>query len=254
MEAIFLSHNGLGDNITSISAVCFLLNYYSKIYFLCKNIYEYNCKLLYNNLNVEIIPFDSNREFEHCSDIILSNYNTPNIDIFICGMYKNYLNSKITNNHFLNYKPDDGDYKIEYDFIREFYWDINLDLKVYYNYFKINSCKESIELYEKVKKYNIYFTHTQSSNMKIDCSFYTNDYYNNNDWIIICANENIYNIESPNYNIAQQFVNIPIAFYIDVILNAKKIYIINSCFSCIVYPLNKTERLLAETVNIYNRT
>ena len=37
-SAYFLSHNGLGDNITNIGAINFLLNYYETIYFLCKDI------------------------------------------------------------------------------------------------------------------------------------------------------------------------------------------------------------------------
>ena len=226
MEAIFLSHNGLGDNITSISAINFLLNYYSKIYFLCKDKHANNCRLLYNNLNV---------------------------DILICGAHKNYLKTKITNNNFLNYIPNDENYKIDYDFIGDFYRDINLDLKIYYNNFKINSCKESLELYNQVKDYNIYFTHTQASDMKIDISNYTNEYYNNNDWLIICANENVYNISSYKYSLAEKFINIPIAYYIDIILNAKKIYVINSCFSCIIYPMKNMNLLNTDSVNIYNR-
>jgi len=237
MEAIFLSHNGLGDNITSISAINFLLNYYSKIYFLCKDKHANNCRLLYNNLNVEIVSFDSKREFQNCSEIIVPYYNNINVDILICGAHKNYLISKIKNNSFLNYKQDDGNYKIKYDFIRQFYWDINLDLSIYYNYFKINSTKESIELYNLVKDYNIYFTHTQASDMKIDITFETNNYLNVNDWLVICANENVYSSNSFKYKIAEKFINIPVAFYIDIITNAKKIYIVNSCFSCIVYPL-----------------
>ena len=39
-SAYFLSHNGLGDNITSIGSIIFLLQYYETIYFLCKNNYE----------------------------------------------------------------------------------------------------------------------------------------------------------------------------------------------------------------------
>ena len=57
-NAYFLSHNGLGDNITSIGAVNFLLNYYENIFFLCKDIHEDNVKLLFNNKPVIIVAFD----------------------------------------------------------------------------------------------------------------------------------------------------------------------------------------------------
>lgn len=251
MEAIFLSHNGLGDNITSISAVRFLLSYYSNIIFLCKDKHQTNCRLLFNNLNVTIIPFDSNNESQSCFEIISPYYNTLNIDIFISGYHKTYLKSKITNNDLLKYEQNDGLFEIEYDFIRQFYWDNNLDLSIYYTHFKINSCGESRELYWLVKTFNIYFTHTQSSTNKIDFPDY--DFVNKPDWLVICANENVYDITSLKYDIANKFVNIPVAFYIDVILNANKIFVVDSCFSCIVYPLKKTNALSAETIKICNR-
>ena len=39
--AYYLSHTGLGDNITSISAIKFLLTYYETIYFIGKIIYSF---------------------------------------------------------------------------------------------------------------------------------------------------------------------------------------------------------------------
>jgi hypothetical protein len=251
-EVIYLSHNGLGDNITSISAINYLLIYYQKVYFLCKDIHEENCKKIYSNLNVECLSFDSKNEFSNCYNII-SNFNkNKKIDIIICGCHKKYLRSKITNVNLLNYKQNDEKYTIEYSFIRNFYWDSHLDLKVYYEHFDIKSSYKSIELYSLVKKYNIYFTHTQASNCKIDISNYTNEYLFNDNWIIICANENIYDITSEKYELANLFINIPIAYYIDIIKNATNICVINSCFSCIIYPLKKVNKI-SKNVIIINR-
>ena len=47
--AYFVSHNGLGDNITNIGAVNFLLQYYEIIHFLCKDDYANNVKHLFSN-------------------------------------------------------------------------------------------------------------------------------------------------------------------------------------------------------------
>ena len=60
--AYFLSHNGLGDNITSIGAINFLSNYFETIYFLCKNSYSNNVQVLLNQDCVKIVPFDANNE------------------------------------------------------------------------------------------------------------------------------------------------------------------------------------------------
>ena len=252
-EVIFLSHNGLGDNITSISAVNFLLKYYSKVYFLCKDKYEENCKMIYSDLNVICISFNSNNEFASCFNIIAPFYLNTNIDIIICGGHKNYLKSKITNINLLNYKQDDENYTIRYSFIRDFYWDAHLDLKVYYEHFDIKSNSKSIELYSLVNKYNIYFTHTQASDQKIDISNYTNKYLIDDNWIIICANENVYNINSDKYKLANLFINIPIVYYIDIIKNAINICVINSCFSCIIDPLNTVNKLVSKNVLIIDR-
>ena len=63
------------------------------------------------------------------------------------------------------------------------------------------------------------------------------------DNIIINIAKNFYestkNINSVKYKLAQQFINIEIVYYIDTIINCDKIYISDSCLSCIVYPLLK---------------
>ena len=85
-KAFFLGHNGLGDNITMIGAINFLLNYFEEIYFLCKNIYQENVKLLYYNKPVIIVPFDTNNEQEECKKIINEAFNSDNnVNIFISG-------------------------------------------------------------------------------------------------------------------------------------------------------------------------
>lgn len=253
MEAYFLSHNGLGDNITSIGAVRFLLKYYNKIYFLCKDNYLKNVELLFSNLNVNIISVDKNNENYDCEKIINSNYTNKNVDIFICGSHKNYLKSKITNKLFLEYKSDNKNYKIQYNFIENFYKDINLDLSIYYEYFYIPLTQKSIELYNIIKNYNIIFTHTTSSNKSINIDHLFDKYINDNNSIVICANKNIYNINHNKYLIAEKFVNLFVAYYINIIINSNEIYVIDSCFSCIILPLKETNKLNAKIVKIINR-
>ena len=70
-------------------------------------------------------------------------------------------------------------------------------------------------------------------------------YKQKNDYIIICADFNAYNTTDINYNLAAKYVNIPVVYYIDIIKNAERIHIVDSCFSCIVIPLlNMTMHLL----------
>ena len=79
-KAVYLSHNGLGDNITSIGAINFLINYYELVYMFCKKNNLENVKLFFHGTNVLFIDFDSN-EFSFCSDYINNiYYNDPDID------------------------------------------------------------------------------------------------------------------------------------------------------------------------------
>jgi len=251
-SAYILSHNGMGDNITMIGAINFLLLHYNNIYLLCKDKYESNIKLLFNSKNVIIIPFDHRNEKISCKNIIDNVYSDDYTDIFICGVHKGYLKSKITNPSILNYSKNNK-YNIKWEHIKMFYEDMNLDLSVYYDYFDINSTEKSIALYEQIKDINIIFCHTKSSTKTISLSENVKTYINYNKYIIICANENAYNKNHAHFEVANKFINIPVAEYIDVIKNACEIFIIDSCFSCIVHPLSIANKLSTKKIEYYVR-
>jgi len=252
--AYFLSHNGLGDNITSIGAINFLSNYFETIYFLCKNSYLNNVQLLLNQDCVKVIPFDVNNEFDECKRIITNAYDNDNtINIFIGGLHKSYLKSNITHSELINYVQNDKEYTIPYEFIKGFYYDIGLDLSIYYDYFNIPSSVASNKYYDTLKNYNIIFLHTKSSVREIDLSNIINKYIHNSNYIIICANKNVYPPYHEHYQLSETFVNIEVAYYIDVIKKAKEIHVIDSCFSSIAFPLYKTNQLPECIVEIYSR-
>uniref|UniRef100_A0A6C0J7G1 Uncharacterized protein n=1 Tax=viral metagenome TaxID=1070528 RepID=A0A6C0J7G1_9ZZZZ len=251
-SAYILSHNGLGDNITMIGSINFLLLHYTTIYLLCKDNYEPNVKLLINNPNVTIIPFNHKSELSSCKKIIDNVYSKDSTDIFICGIHKNYLKRKINNPSILNYNKNNK-YSIKWEHINEFYKDMNLDLSIYYDYFDIISTEESITLYENIKELNIIFCHTQSSSKTIILPENIQMYINDNKYIIICANENVYNENQTYFEIANKFVNIPIQNYIDIIKNACEIFVIDSCFSCIVHPLSVLNKLNTKKIEYYHR-
>ena len=264
--AYFLGHNGLGDNITNIGAINFLTQYYNTIYFLCKDIYYENLTKLFQtkiiNKNIILIQFNSKNEYNDCktiitkamSNIILNNMQNSSIDIFISGKsHTSYLKSRITHPQLLQYKQNDNGYTIKWSHIHDFYYDIGLDLSIYYNYFNIESTKLSNEYYENIKNYNIIFLHTKSSNKEINLSNIVDKFINNEETIIICANKNMYNINNSKYELANKYINLFIAYYIDIILNSYEIHVVDSCFSCIINPLKVTNRLFSKITNIYDR-
>ena len=249
--AYFVSHNGLGDNITNISAVNYLLQYYETIHFLCKDIHTKNVEYLFSKKPVIVVPFNSNNEFNEIKRI-LSNVSDES-DIFASGCHKKYIQKRITHPDLLSYKQDDKNYAVDFSHIRAFYYDNGLDLSVYYDYFDIESTETSINYYNQIKKYKIIFIHSKASNHEVSYEHIYNNYKDNKDYIIICANKNMYEKEHELYEIAEKYVNIMIALYIDIIKNAELLYMIDSCFSCIVYPLIKTNRIDKEKFHLYVR-
>jgi len=245
--AYFVSHNGLGDNITSIGAVNFLLQYYETVHFLCKDIHAKNIEYLFTNIPVVIVPFNSyNDEFNEIKDIL----NKVSGDIFASGLHKQYIQNRITHPDVLTYKQTDKNYSVIFDHIRRFYYDIGLDLSIYCEYFDIKSTPTSYQYYEEIKDYKIIFIHSKASNHEVNYNYVYEQYKNNKDYIMICANTNMYDKDHTLYEIADKYVNIYLALYIDIIKNAELFYMIDSCFSCIIYPLMMTNRISKDKVHM----
>ena len=248
--AYFLSHLGLGDNISNIGAINFLLNYYESIYFLCKDIYNENVSLLFANKPVIIVPIDSNDPYnDFTKKLNKVEYN----DIFVSGCHKNNVHSRVAHPQLRSYIQNDKEYNTNYSHIRDFYYDNGLDLSIYYEYFDIESSETSINLYNDVKEYKIIFMHTKSTTKELNLDNFINLYKDNNEYIIICANKNIYDVGCEKYNKVEKYVNEKVVYYIDVIKNAERINIVDSCFSCIVLPLLKTNRLKSIETVIHDR-
>ena len=263
--AYLLTYNGLGDYITMIGALNFLSNYYQHIYMLCRKASIENMKLFLPDKPITYIPIEptgyniiSNKHFitEEVQCIKIINETPTNNDILICGTEQvkgGALKSRITNKRLLEYIPNDKQYTVKWAHIHEFYHNIGLDLSIYYEYFDIPSTSTPTSPSPITDEYNIIFAHTKGSDKEIQITDIVAKYINNENTIIICANKNVYPTDHPKYELANQYINIPIAQYIDIIKRATEIHVVDSCFSCIVYPLQQTNRLRATTVTIYDR-
>ena len=263
-NVIYLSHNGLGDNIFSISALRFLLFFYETVSFLHRDIYHENIKLFFNDEpRIICTPFNTNSEFDHCKEIINNN---PDKDLIICGSHKNYLKTRITNEKFLNYinshRKDNQKYDLNYDtiteqnysFLKFFYIDSGLDLNIFYNYFYLPYNETSKYFYTTIAKYKIIFVHTKcSTNQNLNIDNIKNKYINDKNAIIISTTENLYEKHSLKYSLSEKFVLAKIMHYFDTIINASEIYIIDSCVIGLILPLVKTNKLKAKIVRIIQR-
>ena len=195
-----------------------------------------------------------------------------NADIFISGTVFKELNmyvsqetisnydvcqfeNKITNENFLNYNQNNTWEEPYYYLIPRFYNSINLNMSIYYDYFHIPSTPLSWELYKKIKDYKIVFLHFMSS-----CG---NSYIPDNEWphiyneeyLIINPDKNHYDpsVSSVKHDLANHCLNQSLVDYLDIILHATDIYVCDSSFASMIFPLRKKDLLKADNMIIYDR-
>jgi hypothetical protein len=236
-----LSHLGLGDNITSIGMVNFLKECYDHVYLLCKKQYADNVKLIVGENSV--LTVDDGKEVQ----ALIPLYEKG--DVIVTGWVYSRIRSKITNKYVIDYTPHNNQYNLKYDHIKYFYEHIGLDTRIYVDYFDIPSTEDSKYFYNQIKHKKIVFAHTKASSNEINIDEKIDNYIGDDSYIVICANKNVYNSE----HTANKFVNLPVQNYIDIIKNSFEIHVIDSCFSCIVYPLVLKNILNPECVFIYQR-
>lgn len=252
-NAYFIGHMGLGDVINYIGAIRYLSKFYNLIYILCFRGYKDNLKMIFNNLNVDIITTE-NDDFGN----FLTNINNDN-DIIVSGCWNAVRPSKITNTYLLEdisslQKNNDNDYTVPWSFIKGLYNDINLSLTVYYEYFHIDTFEESLKIYDKVKNYNIVFLHFYASSGQ--SAYPTNEWswIFNDDYLIIDPNKNHYTEEkdSIKFNLCNELLNLPFLYYLDIILNSSQLYVIDSSFGALIHLLKKINRVKGRVI-IYDR-
>lgn len=209
----------------------------------------------------------------------LSNQIT-NLDIFLCGMWKNLGEKKITNEKFIEackqYRKNNEtkvDIKIDHDmllsrdymFLYDFYADVGLPFNIYFEYFDFQNGEDSELLYNSVKKFDhIVFLQTKtSSNSQLNIDTLVKKYINDPSAILISNDENIYDTyeklctddadKNMKKELVKPFVLGNIVDFKDVIFHSTEIYIIDSCLTSIILPFLKTNKLNAKIVRIINR-
>jgi hypothetical protein len=222
--------------------------------------FKKNIDINYSNIDINLIEKDIEYDFLRSGHIFVNENFKIYISEDIYLKYNKYqFNAKLTNNKLIDYltnnKIENNDCIIHWDLIKEHYSILNLPYSIYFNYFYINSSYKSIDLYLKIKDYKIVFLHFISSHgqTKIPENEWPHIY--NEEYLIINPDKNHYNeIDNPvKYNLANQYLNLLVLDYIEILYNATNIYICDSCFASLTYPLMKTNRLNAEKYIVYDR-
>ena len=240
--AFVLTHLGLGDNILVIGAVRYLSTCYDKVYVVCKEHNKKNLELFYaDDETIIIYPVNN--------DIDIS----PNLG---CSYPKfkqitNGMNLYLAGTHILNkqYHP-----MVELPF--NFYKDMELDIKYFWDYYHINLSKKSNELFNKLNPDQKYiFVHNSCSAGEVFSIKSVEDKFKFSRDNILIVNPciNVYNNEHPFFVLAESFLGHLLGDYTVLIINANKIIMSDSSFFCLSINLPiKTEECYVKSVDNRN--
>jgi hypothetical protein len=216
-----------------------------------ENFGKYENRIITNNISDVFINGNI------CSKYI-SNVIPNNINVFF---FKPLITHPLLVNYFeknlINNTSQNNLYNSFYEFIniKNNYENIKLNLDIYFNYFNIPITDNSKKIYNLAKKYKIVFLHFTSSYGESVIPDNEFKHIYNDEFMIINPDKNHYNslISPEKYEIANFFLNLPVLDYIDTIINAKDIYIIDSIFLSIIYPFKINNKLNATNIVVYDR-
>ena len=258
MDVVFCSHMGLGDALLNVGIINLLLNFYETVHYFCKKEYVCNISTMFANKPVQLVPIDQNENQSIISNMKMYNFNTT--DCIIVGLMQNIhssFKSIVRNEHFNEYKRRFGttaNKKTLYKHVGYIHSDAGVKWDVCLKYYDVHVPEESMLYYQKIQQYTIMFMHEIASTAStVDFSKIIDRYMNLPNYIIICANRNVYPAAHPMHAVAQPFVNLPFMFYYDSIRNATDIHVVDSCFSCIPFILKSMNAISPKTFMVYAR-
>jgi hypothetical protein len=219
-KAFILTHLGFGDNILMIPAINYLSKQYDLVKVVCKSIYKNDIKMIYSDLNnVLVDDYNDDKNISPLFGFSINKFEkiVEGYDILICGLHID---------------------KIIIKFPSDMYKQIGLDFEIFNKYFYIPEIKESKNILDKVRLFadRFIFVHEQSSYGGIS---FKKEYENIKDEILIInPDKNIYEVGHKYYDIAKYLIRLPILYYVEIFRNCEKIYLMDSCYFCLITQLN----------------
>ena len=196
-----MTHLGLGDNITAIGAVRYLSTCYDKVFVVCKEKNKKNMELFYDDdKTIEIYPVICDKYISPRKGFDINTFKniTKNMDLYLAG------------SHCLIKHPEPYT-----DLPFNFYRDMNINEKYFWQYFHVNISSESKSLFNKLKGVSNYiFIHNSAStgNAFSIVEIENKLKFNKQEILVINPNNNIYNRTEPFFELANEFLNHPFTF------------------------------------------
>ena len=210
-EAVILSHLGMGDMIGISPAVRHYCKKYEEVYIFSKEKNSKNIFELYDDItNLNIITIDDNPSYELEQINSCLNQLDDKCDIIRSGLYKE-SRSDFTN------LPDNfyDDFDLEYSIYDE---EFDLPDKFFNNQTYLNLLN-GIE-------YNFVVGSSSTKDITEEILASIED-----DLFVVNPSKNVYDENDDRFELAEKFLNLPLLDYVNIITNAKGLYLIDSSFS-----------------------
>lgn len=223
-KAFVLTHLGLGDIICAIGAIRYLATCYDKVYVTCKRHYSENVKLFFGDDDtIELYIVNGDRCISPKFGCSMEKFAqaTNGMDVYLAGRHC------IEKKHmpFRNLPFN-------------FYKDMDMSSSIFWNYFYIDTIKDSQNLYCQFADYEYVFVHNIASTGQVfDLAFAKKTLNITDDTVILNPCLNFYSKEHKYYHLAESILGYKLAAYKDLIMNASKLLMTDSSFFCLAVSL-----------------
>ena len=197
-NAVFIGHLGLGDHMGLVGAVRYLSLDWDILYVVCKARYFKNVQRMYDDApNIQCIPVQDDFTFPELDNLSFSKTFKSGIYINPCREFKNLPN--------------------------QFYEDLDLNSEIQRKYFWISPPHFSVDI-----PIPYIFVHQSASNKYVPLIT-----WDINERLTIDPNTNLYPEGHQWYDIANTCKDRLVADYVNIIMNASEVHVIDSAFYCL---------------------
>lgn len=203
---LFVGHRGYGDMILLNGAIRHAYFMVDELYVFCHNEYLDNLEKMFSDCQgIKFLPTDDTMTLLVPDDLARTATHE-----FISGVYLQ------------NPLPED------YNITKHFYTDLGIPLSVMYDFFHIPY--EQLEPPEQ--PYVFVQTKCRTKQDPLEIINWDKNYA-----LTLDPNVNHYEPGHKYYEIADSYVNKPIASYVNLIKNAESLHLVDSCFACMAWVL-----------------
>jgi hypothetical protein len=231
-KAFFLCHLGLGDQINCIPIVRYLASRYDQVTLVCKKIHQKNLELIYqDDPSIELYLVDSDEHISPTFGFSQKDFEniTSGFTVLRCGKHQPKTRG-------FNFKKKKIDFT---DIPFCFYKDLKLSTDIFGSYHHIASLAESLALYKTIQQLDYIITHTSSSQGQLIDLIKAESALNvdKDKILLIDINNNYYPQGHHFHDLAARFIGLPLPYYKNSLIHAKKLLLSDSSLFCMAISL-----------------